>query len=217
MLNINDGHFEVKQRCICEQNIWLWDILSYNVKTRHKSHWSVSSHLPSSVKVVWYPCGRVSCKSTVGLSMFSLASMPDIPPPSGTAFLKMCRGAGWGACGGGGARAFILLLGDIKDTQRKYYLQFPTFYQVFQSFRTVCSESNRHSFHMLYLSFTLQFMNQSGIHNVQINSSKHCIRSLAKHLIWYNVFILWLKIFNSSEDKWKCVQISWFLLFSVQY
>lgn len=81
---------------------------------------SLLSHLPSSVTEVWYPCGRVSCKSTVGRSTFSLASMPDVPPPSGTAFLKMWRGAGRGACGGGGARAFILLLGDDngKDTGR---------------------------------------------------------------------------------------------------
>lgn len=74
----------------------------------------LSSHLPSSVTEIWYPCGRVNCRSTVGLSMFSLASTPDVPPLSGTVFLKMWRGAGWGACGGGGARAFILLLGDDK-------------------------------------------------------------------------------------------------------
>lgn len=197
-----------------------------NVKTRHSEQkplvreWytlkkcvlvcpSVSSHLPSSVIEVWYPCGRVSCKSTVGLSMFSLASMPDIPPPSGTGFLKMCRGAGWGACGGGGARAFILLLRWQRHTKGNIICSFPHFTRFFQDFRAVCSESNRHSFHMLYLSITLQFMNQSRIHNVQINSSKHCISSSAKHLMRYNVFTWWLEIFNSLTNV--IMQISWFL------
>lgn len=81
----------------------------------------VPPHLPSSVTEVLYPCGRVICKSTVGLSMFSLASVPVIPPPSTTGFLKMCRGAGWGTCGGSGARAFILLLKGRKKNNTQIW------------------------------------------------------------------------------------------------
>lgn len=106
---------------------------------------SLPSHLPSSVTDVWYPCGRVSSKSTEGVSMFSLASMPDVPPPSGTVFLKMRRGAGWGACGGGGARVFILLLRDT--WQRHTEIICSSLYCIRFSMldlKTVSSENNKH-------------------------------------------------------------------------
>lgn len=137
------------------------------VKTRHteqktlkrESYGHLSSHLPSSVTDVWYPCGRVSFKSTVGLSMFSLASMPDVPPPSGTVFLKMWRGAGCGACGGGGARAFILLLDDGKDIQKGILIVVccsflhPTRFSIYK-YSVLKQMNNRHSFQLLYLSIT---------------------------------------------------------------
>lgn len=89
-----------------------WGTLSVNYSGKKNSACvpSASFHLPSSVTNVLYPPGRVSCKSTAGLNMFSLPSVPLTPPPPGAEFLKICRGAGWGARGGGGARAFILLL-----------------------------------------------------------------------------------------------------------
>lgn len=115
----------------------IWNAYSYVTCTRtftrnagcqwlnHKNKWVLLStcglpHLPSSIIDVWYPCGSVTCKCTLGLSMFSLESVPRFPP-SGTGVLKMFREAGWGACGGDGARAFILLL-EMKRKGENIYL-----------------------------------------------------------------------------------------------
>lgn len=86
----------------------------------HSADCQWSNHLPSSVTDVWYPCGSVTCTCTLGLSMFSLASVPGFPP-SGAGVLKMLRGAGRGSWGGDGARAFIFFLAMTKKRHSRKY------------------------------------------------------------------------------------------------
>lgn len=101
--------------------------------------------------------------------MFSLASTPDVPPPSGTVFLKMWRGAGWGTCGGGGARAFILLnIGDIQKRKKKRLLltktnlnklNCPTLFILFTRWYviSVCTWLNIYNSFLFSVSRTVEF------------------------------------------------------------
>ncbi|KAG9345061.1 hypothetical protein JZ751_009602 [Albula glossodonta] len=94
------------------------------------------AHLPSTVHDVWKPSGSVTSRLTEGRSTFSfVSSLPCAPAPSGIAFLvvKILRGAGCGAVGGGGARAFILLL-QRKEHEEKALLDLQRVNEVIMQF-----------------------------------------------------------------------------------